>query len=456
MSDSLGPLTDQLVGRRDDSTGSIFLTGWAAGPAGLATVFLGGGDVELSVDYAEPATVSQIVIPSFDAPKGLKTEALNSLFSGAWNLLESRLAGEPKVVWRPDEEPISWRRGSGVVGQLGRLAILEAETTERHHSPAGLAISSIERAVIAAGLPEELRVAPNPPDLFVNGGTALLDIGLDQLHDELDWRGRLELAALVSRGLQMIDLPAAADIVGQLEELGSRLRGDTPRAAAAPAAAMMPSPQAGATRTLDDRSLVEAEAAPRRRARERVGEHDVPVEIDPALDAEVMQVNVNNAHLEVAVRATDKQGLWLRLFRTDRRPVLLEMGQMQVNDFGSASAAVMVPRDIAQSDLVADVTDRPQSRWQAPSVRVTQRAVRQGRDACRAERDSDFDQAAESWRQSASNWRAVGDDRRSALARRYADGQSPVAPRTVGGRRHARGGRREPMAAFVLDRLARP
>ena len=164
-----------------------------------------------------------------------------------------------------------------------------------------------------------------------------------------------------------------------------------------------------------------------------------------------MSSRLERAHLHVTVRTgrAPARPLWVRVFRTGRRPILLGFGPLVPNDFGSATGVVLLPAELRAAVLIADVTDRPDQPWRTSALRTTARAVRMGRDAGRAERQDDRAGARQAWQTCASLWDQQRDDRRAALAREYAAGRRGAStdPRR-------RGDDRQPVDPFVSDHLA--
>lgn len=477
MSDRHDPgdgVAQQLVGQIDDVTGSVVLTGWVAGPAGWVGVHLAGGAVELLVDHADPASLARLTLApdaDLDDARGETSLALASLFGGDWPEIRQALRGG--LSERPRRVRSGSRDGGMAAGRtiaaLGRLAVIEAEAAAHASGPLARAVAGLEAGVLRAEAPAALLLSPTAGAVLTDAASHLLSLDVDDLTWSVDWRGRLELAALATRAAARLDERPDDDPGGALaralREVARRWRGepDTGTAAAggaapkgapvlhemaAPAAAapaaMMPAPAAAPRPTL-------ARAAGRTRA----ASEEVPllIETDPALDLTIMSARLEGAHLHVTARTAGSVGattpLWLRVFRRDRRPVLLGLGPLAPNDFGSAVARVLLPAELRRADVLADITARPDEPWRSPAVRTTQRAVRVARDACRAERTDDPDAAAAAWRRSAALWDHHGDDRRAGLARQYAAGGSAgTDPRPRG-----RDDRRLPLAPFVLDHL---
>lgn len=421
-----GPRHGDLVASFDPVTNRIDLVGPAPGPAGVVRVELAGGRVQVEYDAAEPATVTLTSAETRgdelppDVARVLRRLGVASDALPAAGTGPVRLAG-------PDPS-------AGMIhARLARLALLAAEIEETALGEQAEALARLELGVIAAGLPDDLGLVPDADALLGAGARGVLALRRRPAR----WRRIPPIAALVGDAIRVLRRHDPV-LAGALAEA-------VPVAGGAPVGPAAPVPSL-ALASLRYEVLASAVPPPPDRVAEMADRRRLPVLCAAGVDAEVTRAELVDGHVVVALGAP-AAGLWLRVHRRDRRPV--PIGFAPVADDGSP-ARVLLPGGVVATDLIVDVTPRPEEPCRHERTHALRRAVAAGRDALRVQRRADGFAAADRWEECARGWERLGDGRRAGLARRHAvaglvgtDGPPPGAGSPPGAAR--------PAAPFVFE-----
>ena len=384
-----GPRHGDLVASVDPVTNRIDLVGPAPGPAGVVRVELAGGRVQVEYDAADPGTVTLISTgarnggPSPDTARALRRLGVAS-------------DGRPAAATGPDRLAGPDSSAEAIHTRLARFALLAAEIEETALDEHAEALARLELGVIAAHLPDDLGLVPDAGTLLATGARWFLTLGRGA--------GRLRR---VPRVIGLVE-DAARALRRHDEALAAALAEALPVTAGAPAEPAKLALRLSAAIRAD---RLAAGPVPGVEGRRRL-----PVLCAAGVDAEVRRAELVDGHVVVALRAS-AAGMWLRVHRRDRRPV--PIGFAPFPDDGSP-ARVLLPGGVVATDLIVDVTPRPEEPCWHERTHALHRAVAAGRHALRLQRRADGFAAADRWEECAWGWERLGDRRRAELARRHA------------------------------------
>lgn len=426
----LGPLVDRLTATADDN-GRVTLFGRPPGPAGLTTVRLAAGRVDLAVDVAEPANlVSLTYTDPLDGPTARVLEVL--LDRSVLQTLErvDKTRPDETLVWQTDDDspdrtanaPRPNVRRLGELGRIGQLALVTGELTRIERSPFGTALGLFELADMASVVEKDFLPIPDH--------RALMAAALGHLRhsDPGTWTNAIadgdfdRLEELLGRWSRNLGL-RSPDAREPLNEILARLRRRPDRdvqsglaAASPPMVADLATASAiratgpGGT-TASGSSAISAGAA----------EPPVPL-IDVVVDPWLTSVTVSTAvfrddHLYVEGRGTTDVDAWVRVFERGPAPTLIAMAPVRPTAIGRWSARALLPSGTTAAEALVDLTTRPKDPWQSPPTRAVTAAVHLGALAARSTRRGQQD-APREWERAADAWAAAGDDVRADQARR--------------------------------------
>ena len=371
------------IGRRWDVDGPWEIGAGVPGPAGAASLDL-GGDVTLTVDAAEP-----------------------SLLVG--------LTG-------PDERSITIADG-GLLERLGRLAVLEDAAREQSlwGQPSGW--WDAEAVLLRAQAPSALVLNDGRPDRARRGAAAVLAADVEALEPSVADRVRAVAAALAAT-LEVLDGADAARLramARSVRRAGAALTDDIVDAAfeRLVAQAFTIALEPGVVET----ALV-TRSAPGTAIERQVGVD--PDRLSPGLAAGGplrLVVGPDNrtatARLAIPPSVVAPQ-LWLTVSRrTDG--VLLALLAMQPVDRGTMVEATITLRAPDDFDTVhLDVTVDPNLAPPSSARRALRAATSRGRVAARAMRLGRDDEAALLWLACSQCWADAGDTEREAVGRAWA------------------------------------
>ena len=394
--------------------GSLEFTDVQTGPAGVSVVELPDG-VTVEVDHADPGQLVALSAPDDLDPLSLRR----------WI---GRRAASRNLGGRERDDPTA----PTLVPKVGRTTVGTGRARRRPDDPA----VAFGRLVVAAELLDDTELEPIAR--LVAGVELLLELDDDPTADLLlplrsDVRRRVEALALQVddvddaeqfEGLSPDSVRRAADVVRTLvgrlaprslplERLSARLD-----RLGSGVAADMSEAVGEAFAPLDDAvrpDLSTFEPKPRSAAAPPPDDFLRVERLEPAL-----------LHVQVS-RAAD--GDWVRVLRNDGL-VLLAAAPL-IDDGLLRSAELIVPPDTVDDELVVQIVDATDvDHGPRPSDLVRQ-AVRSGRDAARADRLGRSEDARRRWSTCAALWARAGDDHRTTLALRRAEGSFdhlPVIP----------------------------
>ncbi|MCD9625285.1 hypothetical protein [Rhabdothermincola salaria] len=346
------------------------------------------------VDYADPVQLSSIAVDG-DSAAGLLSHLIGD--DRAVEALETdddtrprRLVGESPSMGQQSDPRFGTNRARdafrpGDAQIMGRLAFLEALSTDEDLPPLVRATAALEAAYEAEERPELT------PSVVAGRRARITEAAelLDQVQADIAWvaNGKPKLASR----LASLCFGALNDAPG-LREVADTLTGGRTRSAdriAAPAAA---------------RAMSMAFWEPAVRAA-------------TLTDGGLLRVRT--------VGPTDD--LWMRVTARGSQVLIALVPVLKADRGGTAEA--VVPHDLRLDDLELTLTVDPLP-LPASSLDRAMRAVRLGQKAVLL-RSSDPAAARELWEDCAAMWEDLGDPTRAAQARQYAEHGIPQRPATL-------------------------
>lgn len=417
-------------------TGMLDVVGFVPGPAGMVSTGF-GGDVTVSVDYADPGRMSSVEIPLGAA--GPDLELMVALFGPqGWQVLRSSIdarldhpivtpLGKPRSL----RDVSSGRTGDRPALDFGTAVAGLSVTDDADEHPlvrATAALESLRAVWESSGLGESLigdASGRRRVDRWMTDAVEALrdDLYGDQRLVELDpgtYR-YLQRCAMV-----LVDRYAKGprwtrDLVRVLPErlidLDSRRRQRAARSTAADEplqmARMMVS-MAASQYLLSDPAVIQAL-------------EELPSDGSSAPPGSPRLELASPGRLRV-VFAEEPSGSWLRVL--DRSSLgLLAVVPIQ-RERSAWLAEAIVPADAGLDDLQIVVADAPVPTEGGSSISRTLGAIDAGRRATMLDTRDDRRAAAAQWRACAVLWRDLGDETRANLADAYATGRERVRRRS--------------------------